>query len=827
MAEFSPIQTSFNGGKFGPRMKGRVDLQRYKYACEELQNFIPTTQGPAIKRSGTRFIKHAIANGVKSRGFPFEVSDEQAYVIELGSNKLRFFRGTAAVLEAAQTITVAPTAANPVSVGLTAHGYSNGDSVYITGSLMTELNGRFFTVSGATTDTFDLVGEDGTGRVTGLAGQVEKQHQLVDGVDSNSIPWVEADLPRIKVAQNGDLMYLVHPDYPVHLLTREGDLEWTCVEMPFSYPAFETENLTDTTVTISAGGTAVGASITITASAPIFTTSDVGRYFRVGDVLEADNGKWTAGATKNSTTKNGTGTAAVGDQYYYEGRLYSLENGTGSATWSYSPPTHEEGTRPEGTSDLRFINWGGYGYVEITAVNSTTEIVGTVIIAFSEIVDDEQCDKWSFSAWDHVNGYPRAVAFYEDRLFLGGTESEPQTFWASRSGEFDDFRAVPASQADSGLQFTLLSEKLNTIEWMKGDEVLVIGTTGSEFTVDSGSAAQAITPDNVRVRARSHYGTVNSIQPISLDSSILFVRRTNDVHELTFDFNTNRYIAPDLTQFNDTALRPGAAEVAYQADPFRQLWVLRTDGTLAALTYVKNEDVIAWADVVIGGTEAAVESIVTIPHPDGDEDQLWLFVRRTINGQTVRHVEVLEKPFQEGDAQEDAFFVDCGASYSGVAATTITGIWHLEGEEVVILADGARVPNQTVENGQIELDDEATDVQVGLQMPSTKLQTVRWDSATREGTSQGYSGRISNLALRVHNSGNGIEFGADFDVMDAWDRRTATMPIQDPVPLFTGDSPLLDLPGGWEQAKRVAVRYDEPLPCTIVAIIGKMDIEVR
>lgn len=821
MAEFSPIQTSFNGGKFGPRMKGRVDLQRYRYACEELQNFIPTTQGPVVKRSGTRFVKHAIANGVKSRGFAFEVSDEQAYVIELGSNALRFYRGTAAVLEAAQSITVAPTAANPVEIGLTAHGYSNGDSVYITGSLMTELNGRFFTVTGAATDTFELSGEDGTGRATGLSGQVERHHQITDGVDSNSIPWLEADLARIKTAQNGDLMYLVHPDYPVHLLTREGDLEWTCVEMPFSYPAFETENLTDVTMEVSA--IAVAASITITASAATFTAADVGRLITIGDVLEADNSKWTAGADKNASSRDGTYNA--GDQVYHEGRLYEV-NDAGTSNFGYSPITHEEGTRRDGEGSFDFINWGGYGYAEITAVTDSTHVTATVVLGFSEHVLDP-VTKWAFSAWDEVNGYPRAVAFYEDRLFLGGTESEPQTFWGSRSGEFDDFRIHPASQADSGLQFTLLSEKLNTIEWLKGDESLVAGTTGGEFTIDSGSAAQAITPDNIRVRARSHYGTVNTIQPISLDSSILFVRRNNDVHELTFDFNTNRYVAPDLTQYNDTALRPGAVDLAYQADPFRQLWVLRSDGTLAALTYEKNEDVIAWADVVIGGTDAAVESIVCIPHPDGDEDQLWLFVRRTVDGQTVRHVEVLEKPFQEGDAQEDAFFVDCGATYSGVAATAITGLWHLEGEEVVILADGARVPNQTVENGQIELDDEATDVHVGLQMPSAKVQTVRWEAQTREGTSQGYPGRISNLILRVHNSGNSIEYGADFDVMDTWDRRTTSMAIEDPVPLYTGDSPLLDLPSGWEQAKRIAVRYDEPLPCTLIAVMGKMNAEVR
>ena len=151
MSETIPIQRGFNGGKFSRRLKGRSDLARYAFDCEEMQNFFPTVQGPAVKRSGTKFIRDTTSSSTaKSRLIPFNVADDQAYVLELSAGVIRFYQNSGAVLESAQSFTSAPTAANPVVCTDTSHPFENGDSVYITGSAMTHLNNRFFTVANKT-----------------------------------------------------------------------------------------------------------------------------------------------------------------------------------------------------------------------------------------------------------------------------------------------------------------------------------------------------------------------------------------------------------------------------------------------------------------------------------------------------------------------------------------------------------------------------------------------------------------------------------------------------------------------------------------------------
>ena len=175
-----PIQTSFNGGKFSSRVMGRSDLAKYSFACEELQNFIPTVQGPVVKRSGTRYVKQAISDAAESRLIPFSVSADQSYVVELTQGSMRFYRDSGSVLASPLSIVGSPTAANPVLIETGVHGLFTGNSVRIEDSAMTELNGRDFTITILSTIKFELQFEDGTGRSTGTGGTVTPQYQIDD-----------------------------------------------------------------------------------------------------------------------------------------------------------------------------------------------------------------------------------------------------------------------------------------------------------------------------------------------------------------------------------------------------------------------------------------------------------------------------------------------------------------------------------------------------------------------------------------------------------------------------------------------------------------------
>lgn len=841
MSETIPIQRGFNGGKFSRRLKGRSDLARYSFACEELQNFFPTVQGPAVKRSGTKFVRETTtASTAKSRLIPFNVADDQAYVLELSAGRIRFYQNGGAVLEPIRNFTSSPTATNPVvcedALAPLSDPYLTGQSVYITGSGMAELNGRFFTVTFGSTTDFSLNGENGIGRTTFGGGGSQRHYEIAhNDTYSNDIPWTEAQLNEIQFIQTGDLMYLVHPEHPPHEIVRNATTSWTCKELEFDFIPLAAEN-TDDAVTLSIDSPLVGAGRTITGVNTNFTSADIGRYIAIGTEPEADDliADWAPGISlvdyNNTVQTAGVALNAVAHRTQFEGRVYFFASGISAAGCGRKPPTHEEGTEGDGVTNYTFVN-AGWGYGKITAVASATSITVEVIVempvsaATGAGYRGGTTDTWSWGAWDTVNKFPTAVAFFEDRLWFGGTNAEPQTVWASRTGDYENFRITPPDLADAGLQFEFLSSTLNKIEWMEGDDILYAGTAGGEFTIDSGSTTEGVTPTTVRVRRRSNYGTQASIQPKSVDSSLLFLRQTNDLHELTFDFNTDRYVAPELTRLAYDILDPGAISIEYQRDPFRLVWVVKTDGTAAVLAYDKVEDVLGWADVVLGGTGTAIESIAVIPHPDGDEDQVWLTVKRTINGGTTRHVEILEKTYTEQVNQNDAYFVDAGLTYSGGSTSTITGLNHLEGQTVVVVGDGVRQADRTVSGGSITLASAASKVHVGLQMGSTKMQTLPIEtsrSTLSTASSQGWIGRITNVTLLVDLTGNNVEYGADFTSMDKWDFNESGSSIV----LYNGYSPTLDVPSTWAQTRQIAIRYDEPSPCTLVAIIAKAEMEV-
>ena len=822
MAEARPIQLAFNGGRLDPRMYGRVDLARYKVGCRTIDNFIPTVQGPALKRSGTRFVKAVETQSKKSRLIPFEYSRDQAYVLEFFENGIRFMRDSGAVLESSVAISGNPTAANPcvITTG-SAHGYSTGDQVYISGSSMGVINGQYFTVTVTGASTFSIpLNTTGEG-TSGGPGTVARVYQIDDGVASNSIPWTEADLDAIQFAQDADVMYLVHPSYPPHKLARTSDTSWACSEVVFDVPPFRDENITDVTMYASA---ATGTSVTVTASAATFTSDMVGGYIKLAEVIEEHHVKWRANASLADSKASGS--FPTGDRCYYEGRVYELDNKNGTASTGYEPPVHDEGNEDDRKFTWTYIN-NGYGYAKITGYTSTTVItvdVDTYGVEFPEscVTSSNVTKKWSISAFNEEHGYPAAVALYERRLWFGGTAEDPQTFWGSRTNRYEDFELFGVD-ADSGLLFTIASNRINPIQWMIGTDALIIGTLGGEFTAQSSSADQGITPDNITVKQQSAFGSAANVSPVFVDSSLIIAHRNGRrLHDLTYDFNTDRYQGIDVTAFAHDIALDGVKQIAYQASPFRQVWIRTTNGSLAGMTYVKEEDVSPWSDFPLGTASGAptpaVESICVIPHPDGDQDQLWLVVKRVLGGSTYRWIEYLEKPFEDGDSIADACFVDASVAYSGSATTTLTGLLHLDGQIVqYILDDGTTGVGTVTALGRLSVAS-TTSAQVGF-LYTAQIETMDLEVAKPpDYTSQGSRGRVVSAVIRVHNSGEGIQYGQRLSgTLDAWDPETS--------PLYTGDSPRFTLPGGFDRSRRIAIKQSDPVPLTLVALIGQMSVE--
>jgi len=416
---------------------------------------------------------------------------------------------------------------------------------------------------------------------------------------------------------------------------------------------------------------------------------------------------------------------------------------------------------------------------------------------------------------------PSVVSFFEQRLVFGNTNNNPQTLWFSKNGDYSNFTVGTAD--DDALIYTIASNQVNAIRFLSATRVLTVGTSGGEYVLTSTNDGP-VTPTTTLIRKYSNYGTA-TIEPVQVADVTLFVQRGNrKIREFKFvgDVNTGGYSAPDMTILAEHITNGGIDHMAFQQEPDSVVWCVRNDGTLLGMTYRREEEVVAWHKHVIGGTfnsgQAVVESVATLPTDTG-EDSLYMIVKRTINSTTKRYIEKM-KLFDFGANTTTAFFVDSGLSYSGSATTTLSGLYHLEGETLQILGNGATHPDKTVSSGGITLDYSSTTAAVGYGYDS-EMQTLRIESGSVDGTSQGKPKRIHAITLRLYES-VGVEIGNDASEIDRIFFRDSSMSMDTAIPLFTGDKDI-EFSGGFDDDDRVYIKQGQPLPLTVLAFYPRMN----
>jgi hypothetical protein len=899
MSKASPIQTAFNAGELSPRLEGRVDLEKYSSGCRTLENFLPLVQGGAMKRSGFRFVKEVKDSAAATRLIPFEFSTDQAYVLEFGNLYMRVYYDSGAALEATVAIT-STTNATPVVVTATAHGYANGDQVFITGVAgATSLNAKYYTVANQAANTFELSGTTAPGSA-GTGGTVARVFTL-------TTPYTTASLDSLYTAQSADVLYIASPLFAPRKLERTGNTSWTLTTIDFDWQPFAEENLDEDSLVIA---TAKTGTVTLISSAGIFESGHVGGYFALREVFESTQPEWTA-ATNPATNWQPYAALDAGQTYWYESNVYEVVDRFASTTHGINPPVHRDGTHTDGNTLLKYIH-SGEGYALITAFTDANHVTASVVkqipvsrtdagtaitgtTAADPVVvtatahgfetgdqvwiqgvttadelnnrlftitrltantfelDDEDgttygagtggtvylmdtgdgaivaatprvgkdSSLWSFGAWSSARGFPRCVTFFEDRLWWASSDAEPQTLWASRTSNYEDHEEI--DEDDGALLLTLNTDTVNKIEWLSAGTVLVIGTAGGEFVLSSDATGAALTANNVRAVRHSAYGTRENVHPVRIEQVVLFVQRAGRVvREFVFDDSTNSFLAPDLTVLADHIALAQIKHLAFQQEPRRIVWACLDDGQLIGLTYERAQEVVGWHRHPVGGTFsggiAQVESIAVIPHPNGNQDQLWAIVKRTINSVTKRYIEFLEEEWVRSGSIEDAFFVDSGLSRDSSPTVTISGLEHLEGQTVRVLGDGLVQADKTVASGAITITS-ASVVHVGLAYDSA-LETMRFEAGARDGTAQGKTKRITDVTLRLDQTGRGLSFGPDADHVDP----LVTLAAGE---LFDGDTDFLKWPGGYETPARVYLVHTDPLPCTVTAIMPTLVTQDR
>jgi hypothetical protein len=779
----SAIQNAFNSGEITTLLYGRTDFDSYKNALKVCLNNIPLIQGATTRRPGTYFCDEVADSSKFTRLIPFKYSTTQAYMLEFGEGYIRFKRDNAPVTETPQAIT-AITKANPMVVTYSGADYSAGMHVDIQGVVgMTEVNNRRYEVVSVDTGANTMILEDMAGaQIDSTNFTAYSSDGTVAEVVEIAAPYQEDELARIKYVQSADVLYLVHPVYAPRRLTRSSHTTWTLTTMTNTPSAdgfvdgpYLPVNSTATTLTPSA---TTGTGITLTASSIVginngtgFQASDIGRYIRI-----------------------------------------------------------KEGT-----------DWA---YVEITGRTSTTVVTVT---AWESLVNTNAKASWRLGLYSETTGYPAAVTFYEDRLIFGGCPANPPRFDGSRTGDYHVFRPTDYDGTvvdDHAVSFVLNSDDVQTIRWMKGDEkALVVGTVEGEWPVRPSVNSEAMSPTNVSAKQSTGRGSAD-IQGIRAGDAILFVQTAKrQLRELAYVFEADKFKTPDMTVLSEhitkaaTPETSGITDLTYQKMPQSIVWATRGDGALLSFTYERDQKVLAWARHELGGysdsanvTHAKVESVACIPSADGTRDELWMIVQRYINGRLVRYVEYLTKTWEHGDVQEDAIYGDCALTYDGIPALTITGLYHLAGQTVGVLADGAAHPDCVVSaTGTITLDAAASVVQVG-QRYNSDGQLLRLDVGAADGTAQGKLQRSHRVIVRVHDT-LGLKTGANFNTsgrgkLTEYTFRTGANLTDTAVDLQSKDCDVA-WDGDYTTENYVCWRFDGMFPGTILAIMPQMHTQDR
>jgi hypothetical protein len=466
------------------------------------------------------------------------------------------------------------------------------------------------------------------------------------------------------------------------------------------------------------------------------------------------------------------------------------------------------------TTDVgRIISFNG-GKAKITSRSSTTVVVCTITTAFTNTTSTAA---FNLGAFSDTTGHPSCVSFFEQRLVFAGTLDEPQTLFFSKAGDYENM--TTGTNADDAMVYTIASNQVNAIRYMKAVRTLVVGTTGGEFTVSADGTDASITPTNITIKKQSSFGSAN-VDAIPAGNAILFLQKAKrKIRELQYNFDSDGYQAPDLTILNETVTDTGINEMSYQQEPGSNIWCVRDDGVLACLTYQRSENVIAWTRHIFGGEfdsgNAVCESVASISGTL-TEDEVWVIVKRTINGATKRYVECFSDfDFDETDAN-DFKFLDSHLSYSGSATTTLSGLSHLEGQTVSILADGAAHANKTVSSGAITLDRSVTKACVGLSYDSI-LQTMRIEGGAAEGTSQGKTKRISKVVLRLFET-VGVKVGPSLTNLETIPFRTTSSLLSNPVDTLLSGDKEIEFNDDYNSDGFIFIKQDQPLPCSILAI---------
>ncbi|MEN3940672.1 hypothetical protein WJU23_05205 [Prosthecobacter sp. SYSU 5D2] len=869
---------SFNAGEITPLLWGRVDIEDLRRACRYLRNFIPRVFGGAFRRPSLLHVAMTHAPATHVRLIPFGVSSSARYMIELGDSYFRVFNvetksvvfgpaaspWTAAQLDVVQFVQVNDVmwmthpdvpihemirrAEDDWTLEAMPFGSFSLASTLESQGLyppMMDENLSLIRITPSGINTYITLTASAPLFQPGHVGSYwQIGHYRDESVHETSVPPPEK--------QNAISRQITSNGTPVTVYFKTEGL-WTGTLF------FEKFNTADDDYDIvdqweNTLGNQVHTSVSFKR-----TTSPAGQHgrFRVANltVYPGPNFRLIDSAAGSGITPYFDITAPLKTSHYTPGGGLRINGGwefytygrwagdvrlerKGATGWdivrqwkgdfdrniSASGTVDGEvsmrvrclqmtGAAASDAAKPRFVlessNSAVYGLVKITGYVSATQVTAEVI---RPLWSTAETPYWSEGAWSAVRGYPRAVALHEQRLIFAATRKQPQTIWGSVTGDFRNFEQ--SGLDDSSFSYQIVAKESHPIVWLASQDGLIIGTEGDEWLMDGDG--KPITPSNVRAKIQSSEGSA-SIQAKLVGSVVLFVQKGGlHLREYVFSWETQNYISPYVTQLVNHMTATGIRDFSFAKAPDRVLWVVTNDGRLLSCTYKREEKVIAWAQHPTNGT---VEAISCVFGDDASGDEVWMVVNRF----GTRRIERMDAEHWQNLESGSSPIVHLDAAVVATGdMSSVTGLTHLEGREVSVVADGAARPDAVVHDGVVAVPAGTAHAVVGLAAPC-RMMPMHFETPLQDGTAQGRMHHVKGLSAGFYRTqAASYQVGENGKVYPIAFRAVTDDQDAAPPP-FTGIKKL-DAMADHKETVDIIISTDSPLSLNVQSLIPSVGI---
>lgn len=870
---------AFNRGVVSPLSLARVDVKRMALSAETQKNWMPRVLGSMMLRPGWQYL---VASSGLCKFISFEKSVDDQALIELSDGFMRIIVDDAVLTRPTVTTAITNGSFDTDLSGWTDNDDGGATSAWATGGYMSLTgDGTNFairdqhvtTVETGTVHALSIIVYQGVcslrvGSSSGDDDYVEET-QLLPGRHSIAFtpsgdfyvrlmsaesyptlidecvvetggevllatPWAASDLDIIRVDQSADVIFVACAGAKQHRIERRDNNSWSIVDYVCNDGPFRTENLGPVTITPSA----ITGSITLTASKPLFKSGHVGALFKLSSAgqtvtqsVSAENvftdpikvtGVGDGRTISIAIVGTFVGSITLQRSLLAPGDWNDMATYTTAQTVNYNDDLDNQvayyrigiksGDYTSGTAILTMTFSAGSitGIARVTGFTSSTVVDAITLQDFGAA---EATDIWSEGAWSDYRGYPTSVALYDGRLWWSGKGN----VWGSVSDAYDSFD--DETVGDSGpISRTIGSGLVDTINYLLPLKRLVLGAQSREIVIRSSDFDEPITPTNFNMKTVSTNGS-SGVAPVAVDDTGIFVSRSGTrIFQLSFSGQVNDYEDSELSILSPEICQPGVVRMAVQRNPDTRIHLVRSDGTVVVLIFDKAESTTCFIEVE---TDGFVRDVV-IQH-GGIEDSVYYHVQRTINGSTVYYLEkwALETEAVGGNLNKmaDSFIV-----YSGVSTSTITGLDHLEGEDVVVWGDGVDLGSFQVSSGSISLGStRISSAIVGLPYEAI-YKSTKLAYAAQAGTALVQRKRLDHVGLILANThAQGIQYGSDEDNLDDLPMVELGAIVGGDTIHETYDADSVEFNGTWATDSRLVLKAQAPRPCTVLAAVISLE----